>query len=150
MIVEMSEDDRASYMAREPTQVLTYNMQNSQPRKIWIVEGGYCTDTRYADKYRRKQTQHEVLTHLLQARGFEVHVLPMMLCFAGSIYKTFVSALSTLGTEGSKAKKVLQNWHVHSVQTHHSIIKLRRSLVRMPSLNNKKRARDTIFPYKPS
>ena len=66
-------------------------------------------DTRYADKY--KQTQHEVLTQILQARGFEVHVLPIILGFAGSIYKTSVSALSTLGIEGSKAK----NWQTGEV-----------------------------------
>ena len=85
-------------------------MQNGQPRKFWIVDGGYsnCRDSGYADKYRRKQTQHEVLTHILQAHGFEGHVLPRILSFAGSIYKTSGSALSTLGIEGSKAKKVLQ------------------------------------------
>ena len=57
--------------------------------------------------------------------------------------------VNTLGIEGSKAMKVLQNWHAHSIKTHHAIIKLRRRLEKMPRLNDKNRAEDTMYPYKP-
>ena len=46
--------------------LLSTNMRDNRPRKVWIVEGGY------SDKYTRKETQHEHLQPLLQARGLEV------------------------------------------------------------------------------
>ena len=88
----------------------------------------YCTDTRYTDKYRRKETQHEHLQQTLRAQGFEVIVLLIILGFAGTIYKTAVVALAMLGYERHKAKKLLQGWHAHGVQTHHTIIMLRRKV----------------------
>ena len=52
-------------------QTLTSHTQ-SRARKVWIVEGGYCTDTRFTDKYGRKETQHEHLYQTLKAQGFEL------------------------------------------------------------------------------
>ena len=46
IIVEILDGERATYVTKEPTQALTSHMQNGKPSKIWVVEGGYCTDTR--------------------------------------------------------------------------------------------------------
>ena len=55
-------------------------------------------------------------------RGFEVQVLPITLGFSGAIYKSNVTALSILGIERPKAKKLLLKLRVHAVQTQHVII----------------------------
>ena len=128
MLVELTDIERQAYLAEEEMPLLNANVQNNRPRKVWIVEGGYCTDTRYSDKYRRKETQHEHLQTLLQARGSEVILLTVILGFTGAIYKTTLSALPAIGIEKAQTKKPLYDLHAHAVQTHHSIIKLRRKL----------------------
>ena len=128
MLVELTDIERQAYLTGEEMPLLSANVQNNRPRKVWIVEGGYCTDTRYNDKYRRKETQHKHLLTLLQARRFEVILLPVILGFTGAIYKTTVSALPALGIEKAQTKKLLYDLHAHAVQTHHSIIKSRRKL----------------------
>ena len=128
MLVELTDIERKAHMTGEEMPLLNATMQNNRPRKVWIVEGGYCTDTRYSDKYRRKEIQHEHLKTLLQARGFEVILLPIILGFTRAIYNTTVSALPALGIENTQAKKLLYDLHAHAVQTHHTTIKLRRKL----------------------
>ena len=60
---------------------MPYRMQlfKKSKKEVWIAGGEYCTDTRYSDKHRRKETQHEHLQTLLQARGFAVTLLPGIL-----------------------------------------------------------------------
>ncbi|KAL3154986.1 hypothetical protein ABBQ38_15507 [Trebouxia sp. C0009 RCD-2024] len=136
-------------MAGEEMPLLNAAMQNKRTRKVWIVEGGYCTDTRYSDKYRRKEEQHKHLQTLLQARGFEVTLLPVILGFTGAIYKTTVSALPALGIEKAPAKKLLYDLHAHAVQTHHTIIKLRRKLENTTQPKTNKRPRNCMQPFEP-
>ena len=107
-------------MAGENVLLLNAAMQNNRTRIVWIVEGGYCTDTRYSDKHRRKETQHEHLQTLLQARGFEVTLLPLILGFTGAIWIKTVSALAVLGIEKAQAQNPLCYLHAHAVQTHHT------------------------------
>ena len=59
MLVELTDIERQAYLAGKEMTLLSANVQNNRPRKVWIVEGRYCKDTRYSDKYRRKETQHE-------------------------------------------------------------------------------------------
>ena len=147
--MELTDIERQAYMAGEETPLLPATMQNNRPRKVWIVEGGYCTDTRYSDSYRCKGTQHEHLQTLLQARGFEVILLPVILGFTGAIYKTTVSALPTLGIEKAQAKKLLYDLHAHAVQTHHTIIKLRRKLENMKQTKTNQHTSNCRDPFDP-
>ena len=127
MLVELTDMEREAYMAGKEMPPQNAATPNNQTRKVWIVEGRYCTDTRYSDKHRRKEEQHEHLQTLLQARGFEVILLPVILGFTGAIYKMTLSALPALGIEKAQAKKLPYDLHAHAVQTHHTIINLRRN-----------------------
>lgn len=149
MLVEFTVIEREAYVAGEDMPLLNATMQTNRPRKVWIVEGGYCTDTRYSDKFRRKETQHEHLQTLLQARGFEVILLPVILGFTGAIYKTTVSAVAALCIERAQAKKLLYDLHAHAIQTHHTIIKLRRKLENTKLPKTSKRPRNCMEPFKP-
>ena len=128
MLVELTDIEREAHGAGEEMPLLNATVQNNRPRKVWIVEGGYCTDIRYGDKYERKETQHAHLQTLLQACGFEVILLPIILGFTGAIQKTTVLALPALGIEKTQAKTLLYDLHADAVQTHHTTIKLRRKL----------------------
>ena len=133
-------------MAGKEMPLLSANVQSNRPRKVRIVEGGYCIDTRYSDKYRRKETQHEHLQTLLQARGFEVILLPVILGFTGAIYKTTVLALPALGIEKAQTKQLLYDLHAHAVQTQH--IKLRRKLesTKLNKTNQRSSCTQTLEP----
>lgn len=125
MHVELTDIEREAHRAGEEKPLLNATMQNNRARKVWIVEGGYCTDT-YSDKYKRKETCRAHLQTLLWARGFMVTSLSVILGFTGSMYQTTVSALPALGVEMTQAQKLLYDLHARAVQTHHTIIKLQR------------------------
>ena len=61
-----------------------------------MLEGGYCSDTNYERKYAQKLQQHQLLHHTLTQHGFEVRLLPLPLGFAGTMYKTNMSAVMEL------------------------------------------------------
>ena len=69
---------------------------NGRARKVWIVEVGYCSDTRYLDKLSEKTPQHRQLQSLLM-EGFNVTCLPIILGNFGAIYSTTESSLLQLG-----------------------------------------------------
>ena len=58
---------------------------NGKPRKVWIIELGYCSDTRYLEKLAEKQQQHEQLCKLLTIEGYDVQLLPVILSSAGML-----------------------------------------------------------------
>ena len=61
---------------------------------MWILEGGYCSDTRYESKYQQKVQQHQGITNLLTQYGYDVLSRPLLLDFAGTIYKSNVTAFN--------------------------------------------------------
>ena len=142
MLVQVTDLERQHYTREEYVTPLNPTMPNNACRKVWIVEGGYCSDTRYTDKYKRKETQHIQLQEILKIRGFDVQVLPIILGFSGAIYRSNVTALSILGVERPKAKKLLLKLHAHAVQAQHAIIQLRRRLESM----KKHKHRSNISP----
>ena len=147
MIVEWTATEREMYMAGKDMPTLSSKVEGNLPRKIWIVEGGYCTDTRYTDKYTRKELQHAKLQTLLKQQGYEVILLPLVLGVTGAIYKTNVTALNSLGIERDKAKKLLKELHLHAVLTHHTIIKLRKKLeiLKMSKTTNQRKCTTQVF-----
>ena len=59
------------------------------PRKVWVAEAGYCSDTMYEDKLKEKELQHKRrLRHVVQALlayGYEVIAVPIILGLYGTI-----------------------------------------------------------------
>ena len=92
-------------------------------RKIWIVEGGCCVDTRYAEKVAEENEQHEKLVDMLKMYGYDVHPRPMPLGYTGSNYNCSLSMLQDLGLERTVAKGVLRKLHMRAITSPHNIIK---------------------------
>ena len=107
-------------------QALAPHLPDGIPRRIWIVEGGYYSDTRYEDKLREKQTQHQALQKALQDYGYKVTVLPVILGFSGSHFETTTYALKQLGIGHGPAATLLNKLHEHAVTTLHNTVVSRR------------------------
>ena len=89
--------DRAGNLELEPTMTECIGGEakttKTRPRRVWILEIGYCTDTRYEKKYAMKLAQHATLIALLQHAGYEPINLPVVLGTQGSVYKSIDVAL---------------------------------------------------------
>ena len=44
----------------------------SQRRNLWLIEGGYTSDTTHLAKLAEKKNQHQKLVSALDLRGFDV------------------------------------------------------------------------------
>jgi hypothetical protein len=64
-----------------PTQI------TGRPRKIWLIELGYSSDTRYMDKVIEKPEQLAELCNMLAVEGYDVVLLPVILKSAGIFFK---------------------------------------------------------------
>ena len=97
-------------------------------RIIWLLEGGYTSDTRYEEKFREKQDQHRTLIDMLESKGFEVRLGIVALGVSGTIYRTTQHALKDVGIETEALKKLLRSLHQHAVESLHGIVVQRRKL----------------------
>ncbi len=75
MIVEMTAAEQRTYLHHDDTtgatlRTLTAHMPYGKARHIWIVEGGYCSDTRYEEKLKEKEAQHQALQEALEDYGY--------------------------------------------------------------------------------
>ncbi len=109
---------------------LTPLMPTGDPRSIKIVEGGYCSDTRYEEKLQEKGAQHKALEEALKDYAYNVTTLPIIIGQSGSQYHTTSDALAKIGIEHGPASKVMSKLHEHSVLTFHKILTSRRVLER--------------------
>ncbi len=100
-------------------------MRNGNPRSIKIVEGGYCSDTRYEEKLQEKGAQHKALAEALKEYGYNVTTLPIIRQ-SGSQCHTTSDALAKIGVEHGLASKIMSKLHEHSVLTFHKILTSRR------------------------
>ncbi len=75
-----------------------------------------------------KNEQHEKLVDMLKMYGYDVHLRPMPLGYAGTIYNCNLSMLQDLGLQRTVAKGVLKKLHMHAITCLHNIIKERRYL----------------------
>ena len=141
MMVELQQHEQSVYQGAASStahSVLPYSvllssiidpqLGHGRQRKIWIVEGGYCVDTRYAEKMAQKNEQHEKLVDMLKMYGHDVHLRPMPLGYAGTIYNCNLSMLQDLGLQRTVAEGVLKKLHMQAVTSLHNIIKERRYL----------------------
>ena len=74
MLVELTREEQATYRngnsQHSEERVLSTNIGDKR-RKIWILEGGYCSDTKYERKNAQKLQQHQTLHHMLTQHGYE-------------------------------------------------------------------------------
>ena len=135
MIVEMTASEQQTYIPFDDTTgatlpTLSAIKQDGKARRIWIVEGGYCSDTRYEDKLKEKEDQHLILQTALEDHGYQVLTLPIILGVSGSHFHTTTQAFKQLGLSHDAAKTLLFKLHEHSITCLHSIVTSRRVLER--------------------
>ena len=98
-------------------------------RKIWLLEGGYCADTKVQDKIDEKMEQHGTLRELLLEYGYHCIYMAFPLGHAGAIYKpNFTVLTEQLGVPKTEAHTMLKKLHIHAIICLHNIIKCRRHL----------------------
>ena len=98
-----------------------------QRRKVWLIEGGYTSDTRHLETLAEKQNQHQKLV-ALELRVFDVK--PMIFAFGvgGTIFQQSVEDMRQLGVSSPAITKPLKEVHVNSVTCATNIITQRRIL----------------------
>ena len=133
MIVEMSAIEHEQHMQHATMAQLSPQMLDGKPRKVWVAEAGYCSDTMYEDKLKEKELQHKRLQEALSAYGYEVIVVPIILGFYGTIFTTTVQSAQTLGVERARVNRLMNTLHAHAITSLHTIVKLRRKLERSPT-----------------
>ena len=121
-------------------------MPNGKPRKVWLAEAGYCSDTMYQDKLKEKELQHKHLQEALSAYGYEVIAMPIILGFYGTIFTTTVQSAQTLGVERVRVNRLMNALHAHAITSLHTIVKLRRKLERSPTSRRRAHFRHRADP----
>ena len=66
-------------------------------RKVWLLEGGYPSDTRHLDKIAENKQQHETLLKAMELQGFDTRLLIFTFGVGGTIYKQTQDALQSVG-----------------------------------------------------
>ena len=97
-------------------------------RKVWILEVGHSSDTKYEEKLQEEILQHQALVNVLTTWGYDVQLRPLPLGFAGTIYKSNLKALIDLGITGHQSLSILRKLHIHAITCLHSTIRERRYL----------------------
>ena len=97
---------------------------------IHIIEVGYCSDTKHAEKAREKDAQHKTLVDALLAAGHRVmnHVVTLGHC--GTTLVNTQNLLRQLEITHEKSQQTLAALTRHAVHSAHNIILTRRSLER--------------------
>ena len=98
MVVELTQTEQKEYLRNTDKAKQTLpTYVGTKKRKVWILEGGYCSDTNCKHKYKEKTEQHQVLVNMLTTYGYQVMLRPMPLGYAGSIYQINLEALLDVG-----------------------------------------------------
>ena len=110
-------------------------LSGPQRRKLWLIEGGYTSDTRHLERLAEKQNQHQKLIGAPELRGYDVK--PMIVTFGVglTIYKQSVEDLHPIGvnttaisSNTTAISRTLKEVHLHSVTCAINIITQRRML----------------------
>jgi hypothetical protein len=99
-----------------PTQI------NGRPRKIWHMELGYSSDTRYMDKVMEEKEQHPELGKLLAAEGYDVMLLPSVLGSAGTLLKCLERATKEMDISNARSRKLYGKLHLHSIHSLQNLV----------------------------
>ena len=119
MIVEMCAEEYEQYMQTATMVQLCPQMLDGKPRKVWVAEAVYCSDTMYEDKLKEKELQHIHLQEALSAYGYEVIAVPIILGFYGTIFTTTVQSVQTLGVEKARVNRYFTYTRYYK-PSHHS------------------------------
>ena len=112
---------------------LCQEMPDGKPRKVWVPEAGYCSDTVYEDKLNKlteKELQHEHLQQILLVYGYKVIAVPITLW---PFFTTTLQSAQTLGVKRVRVNRLMNALHAHAITSLHAIIELRRGLERFPT-----------------
>ena len=104
----------------------------SKPRKAYLVELGYCSDTNHQIKFQEKSVQHKELQRILQQQGFLVHYLVFTIGTTGTIPIPTITNLSTLGISREHVDKLISKLHRESTASCTSILATRRMKESLP------------------
>ena len=104
------------------------NDPGPQRRKVWLIEGGYASDTRYMEKLAQKKLQHQKLLEALALRGFDAQLMIFVFGVGGTIYKQTLTDMKKLGVSAAACTKTLKDIHLHSVKCTVNMITQRRIL----------------------
>jgi hypothetical protein len=98
---------------------------------VHVIEVGYTANTRYLEKVKEKQQQHEQLCQALRAAGWNVQYTAdhqVILGTGGDVYKPTVSLLNSLGvTDTAKCDSSLCKLSAWAVDKGRDIITNRRT-----------------------
>ena len=146
-IIEVTQEEQLTYTSLEDHPLLSTTVRNRRrpasqrdsrqgprtqaairQRKVWVLEGGYTSDTRYLDKIREKEEQHKTLLEALRLQGFDTRLGILAFGVGGTIFKTTQDALRDVGVMPTEMKKLLASINTHSVECLHNIVIQRRQL----------------------
>ena len=98
LLVEMTQSECANYKRvdhRHPelsaimnnrTTSMAGSSAGPQRRKVWLIEGGYTSDTRHLEKLAEKKNQHQSLMNALEDRGLDARLMIFTFGVGGTVY----------------------------------------------------------------
>ena len=127
MVIELTEKEQRLFLPHNSNEDSTHRLPDlpavmsnaqydGQVRKVKIVEGGYCTDTRYLEKLHQKPIQHATLISALNTVGYEVHIFTYILGLFGSTYHSNMDIMRALGIEDKAANRLSRQIHELTVK----------------------------------
>ncbi len=126
-MVEQTRLEQCTYLTAEDNADLppltSHIGRSCRRRKVCVLEVGYGSDTKYEEIWQTKTEQHQTLIRLLTHFGYEVHLRPLPLGVAGTVYKTNLTTLVDLGITRHQSLGTLRKLHIHAISCLHNIIK---------------------------
>jgi hypothetical protein len=121
---------------------------------LYIIEVGFCSDTRYIECFKEKAKQHEaLLKHLKEKDGWQRVTLlpPLLFGIGGSLYRNTLDVLTKLLLiPKHKVMKALRKIQDGAANRAYQIVHTRRYLDRSTGTNPRPRAKQkpkpTTFP----
>ena len=100
------------------------------PVKVMIVEVGYTSENRYAEKLQKQLTQHGKLQCALSRVGFEVSILPVSLVTIGGVFSSNLDSLRAIGISNERALHLIYILFKHAIDYMQTIIDMKRLMQR--------------------
>ena len=103
---------------------LTARLHNATAQRIWIVQGGYCSDTR-CDKLNGKEGRHQAIQTALEDHGYRISTLPITLGGSGSHFYTTTDAFKQLGAGRNAMNTLISKLELlkHVIMCLHNILR---------------------------
>ena len=110
------------------TSVVATKTSRGRRRFAKIVEVGYTSEGRFIEKLAEKDQQHQQLKDLLEAQGFQVKVIPVILGSTGGICTISTEGLEQMGIDRTRRERLNRKLHHDAITWMHAIVKKRRML----------------------